>query len=102
MNRLLQGDVGSGKTLVALMGILIALDNGYQAALMAPTELLSEQHYKSFKEQLGPLGFSVVWLTSKLKVKDKRAALTAIAENRKRRECRDGDAEAKQRRDQGL
>ncbi len=56
MNRLLQGDVGSGKTVVALMTILLALDNGYQACLMAPTEILANQHYKGIKELLGEIG----------------------------------------------
>lgn len=52
MNRLLQGDVGSGKTLVALMSMLLALDNGYQACMMAPTEILANQHYETIKELL--------------------------------------------------
>lgn len=52
MNRLLQGDVGSGKTLVALMSMLLALDNGFQACMMAPTEILADQHYETIKELL--------------------------------------------------
>jgi len=63
MNRLLQGDVGSGKTIVAVMSMLIALDNGYQAALMAPTEILATQHYESLKELLEPLGVHFALLT---------------------------------------
>jgi ATP-dependent DNA helicase RecG len=63
MNRLLQGDVGSGKTIVAVMSMLIALDNGYQAALMAPTEILATQHYESLKELLEPLGVKFALLT---------------------------------------
>jgi len=67
MNRLLQGDVGSGKTVVALMSILLALDNGYQACLMAPTEILANQHYKGIKELLGEIGVSIAILTGSVK-----------------------------------
>jgi ATP-dependent DNA helicase RecG len=67
MNRLLQGDVGSGKTLVALMAMLIALDNGYQACLMAPTELLANQHYKTITGFLDNMGVSVLLLTGSTK-----------------------------------
>lgn len=63
MNRLLQGDVGSGKTLVALMSMLIAIDNGFQAALMAPTEILANQHYNSISKMLDGLGLRVALLT---------------------------------------
>ena len=63
MMRLLQGDVGSGKTVVALLSSLEAAEKGYQTALMAPTELLAEQHYRYFSEELLPLGIQVVWLT---------------------------------------
>ncbi|RLD46165.1 MAG: ATP-dependent DNA helicase RecG, partial [Bacteroidetes bacterium] len=63
MNRLLQGDVGSGKTLVALMTMLIALDNGYQASLMAPTEILATQHYKTLKQMLGDMDITIELLT---------------------------------------
>lgn len=63
MNRLLQGDVGSGKTLVALMSMLIAVDNGYQACLMAPTEILATQHYEGLKAMVEPLGLRIELLT---------------------------------------
>ena len=63
MNRLVQGDVGSGKTLVALMSMLLALDNGFQACLMAPTEILATQHYESISKMLEPLGINVKLLT---------------------------------------
>jgi ATP-dependent DNA helicase RecG len=69
MNRLLQGDVGSGKTLVALMAMLMAVDNGFQAAIMAPTEILANQHYASLKEFLGDLGISVALLTGSITAK---------------------------------
>jgi ATP-dependent DNA helicase RecG len=62
MNRLLQGDVGSGKTIVALLSMLIAIDNGCQVALMAPTEILAEQHYHSISEYLKELDIEVVQL----------------------------------------
>ena len=71
MNRLLQGDVGSGKTLVALMCMLIALDNDYQACLMAPTEILATQHYETFKEMLDGLDVNVELLTGSTKKKDR-------------------------------
>jgi len=71
MNRLLQGDVGSGKTIVALFSMLLALDNGFQAAIMAPTEILATQHYESFSELLKPLGIDVVLLTGSTKKKDR-------------------------------
>ena len=67
MNRLLQGDVGSGKTLVALMAMLIALDNGYQACLMAPTELLANQHFTTISNFLEGMGISVYLLTGSTK-----------------------------------
>lgn len=69
MNRLLQGDVGSGKTLVALMAMLIAIDNGYQAALMAPTEILANQHFETIKSFLGDMGVSVALLTGSTRPK---------------------------------
>jgi ATP-dependent DNA helicase RecG len=80
MHRLLQGDVGSGKTCVAALAALTAVGSGYQAAVMAPTEILAEQLYLKFREWLAPLGIEVVWLASALKGKAKRAALAAIAD----------------------
>ena len=71
MNRLLQGDVGSGKTLVALLTMLLAIDNGYQAALMAPTEILANQHFETISEQLKHLGVNVSLLTGSVKKKDR-------------------------------
>lgn len=66
MNRLIQGDVGSGKTVVALIAALIAIDNGYQAAMMAPTEILAEQHYLTSRSYLEPIGVKTALLTSSL------------------------------------
>ncbi len=71
MNRLLQGDVGSGKTLVALLTMLLALDNGYQAALMAPTEILANQHFDSISEMLKEMDVQVALLTGSTKKKDR-------------------------------
>jgi ATP-dependent DNA helicase RecG len=79
MQRLLQGDVGSGKTVVAALAALQAIENGYQVALMAPTEILAEQHYLKLRDWLEPLGISPVWLSGSLKKKDKRAAGERIA-----------------------
>ncbi|HHG83623.1 MAG TPA: ATP-dependent DNA helicase RecG, partial [Bacteroidetes bacterium] len=67
MNRLIQGDVGSGKTMVAFLSMLLALDNGFQAAIMAPTEILAEQHYNNIREYGGPLGIKVALLTGSVK-----------------------------------
>ncbi|MES2800142.1 MAG: ATP-dependent DNA helicase RecG [Bacteroidota bacterium] len=72
MNRLIQGDVGSGKTLVALLTMLMATDNGLQAALMAPTEILANQHYVSIKEFLKDLPIEIALLTGSVKTKDRR------------------------------
>lgn len=72
MNRLLQGDVGSGKTLVALMNILICMDNGFQACLMAPTEILATQHFETISRLLKPLNINVGLLTGSKKVKERR------------------------------
>lgn len=72
MNRLLQGDVGSGKTIVALLTMLIAIDNGFQAALMAPTEILATQHYNGIVELLGELPINVKLLTGSTKAKERK------------------------------
>ncbi|HOO84124.1 MAG TPA: ATP-dependent DNA helicase RecG [Prolixibacteraceae bacterium] len=72
MNRLLQGDVGSGKTLVALMCMLMAIDNGTQACLMAPTEILAIQHYQTLSKMLEPLGLNVKLLKGSTKTKERR------------------------------
>ena len=79
MNRLLQGDVGSGKTLVALMSMLLAIDNGYQACIMAPTEILARQHYASFQRFLADLPVRVAILTGASKARERREALEGIA-----------------------
>ena len=78
MNRLLQGDVGSGKTLVALMSMLLALDNGYQACMMAPTEILANQHYETIKELLYGMNVRVELLTGSVKGKKREAILAAL------------------------
>jgi ATP-dependent DNA helicase RecG len=72
MNRLLQGDVGSGKTLVAVLTILLSIDNGFQSCLMAPTEILANQHYKSIVKFLDPLGIKVSLLTGSVKKSDRK------------------------------
>ena len=79
MHRLLQGDVGSGKTVVAALACLRAVENGVQAAVMAPTEILAEQHYRKFRDWLAPLGIAVAWLTGSQPRKQREAALEAIA-----------------------
>lgn len=78
MNRLLQGDVGSGKTLVALMSMLIAIDNGYQACIMAPTEILAEQHLATIREFLGSMNVSVELLTGIVKGKKREKVLRGL------------------------
>jgi len=78
MNRLLQGDVGSGKTVVAAMAAARVIDHGYQAAIMAPTEILAEQHYLKMKEWFEPLGVQIAWLSGSLKAKEKRLAQEMI------------------------
>ncbi len=79
MQRLLLGDVGSGKTIVAALAALQAIANGYQVAFMAPTEILAEQHYLKLREWLIPLGLEPVWLSGSMKKKDKTLATAAIA-----------------------
>ena len=79
MQRLLQGDVGSGKTIVAAMAALQALENGWQAAIMAPTEILAEQHYRKMQSWLAPLGIVIAWLAGGQGKKERNAALQAIA-----------------------
>ena len=78
MNRLLQGDVGSGKTLVALMSMLIAIDNGYQACIMAPTEILAEQHLQTIMQFLGDMPVRVALLTGMVKGKRREKVLDAL------------------------
>ncbi len=78
MMRLVQGDVGSGKTLVAALAALLAIDNGKQVALMAPTEILAEQHANNFANWLRPFGIEVGWLAGKVKGKARNAQLEAI------------------------
>ena len=78
MQRLVQGDVGSGKTVVAALAALQAVESGLQAAVMAPTELLAEQHYRNFRQWLEPLGIEVAWLTGRLGTKARREMLEAI------------------------
>lgn len=78
MNRLLQGDVGSGKTLVALMSMLMALDNGFQACMMAPTEILANQHYETIKELLYGMNVRVELLTGSIKGKKRKAILDGL------------------------
>jgi ATP-dependent DNA helicase RecG len=79
MMRLVQGDVGAGKTVVAALAALQALEAGYQVALMAPTEILAEQHFITFKRWLEPLGIEVAWLAGKLKGKARASSLEQIA-----------------------
>lgn len=79
MNRLLQGDVGSGKTLVALMSMLIAIDNGFQACIMAPTEILAEQHLATIQGMLGGMDVNVELLTGMVKGKRRKAVLEGLA-----------------------
>lgn len=78
MHRLVQGDVGSGKTLVAALAALCALGNNYQAALVAPTEILAEQHRNNFETWLSALGFKVAWLAGKVTASQKRTALAQL------------------------
>ena len=79
MMRLVQGDVGSGKTVVSAAAALASIDSGFQVALMAPTEILAEQHYRNFLSWFEPLDIPVVWLSGKLKTKERRLALESIS-----------------------
>jgi ATP-dependent DNA helicase RecG len=79
MLRLVQGDVGSGKTVVAALAALAAIESGYQVALMAPTELLAEQHLRNFRAWLEPLGLEVEWLAGKVQGKARKSALARAA-----------------------
>lgn len=80
MNRLLQGDVGSGKTIVAVMSMLLALDNGFQACIMAPTEILAQQHYFSISALLSDMGIEVRLLTGSIKGKARKTILAELAD----------------------
>ena len=80
MNRLLQGDVGSGKTIVALLTMLIAADNGFQSCLMAPTEILAKQHFQSLKSLIGDLGISLALLTGSSTKKEREELAIALEE----------------------
>ncbi|SME96193.1 ATP-dependent DNA helicase RecG [Pseudogulbenkiania subflava] len=84
MHRLLQGDVGSGKTVVAALSALAAIEAGFQVALMAPTEILAEQHYLKLSAWLAPLGIEVAWLSGSLRKKQKSAALEQVASGQAR------------------
>ena len=79
MNRLVQGDVGAGKTVIAMAALLIAVRNGHQAAMMAPTEILAEQHYLGIRRIMEALGVKVTLLSGSLPAKEKRAALASVA-----------------------
>ncbi len=81
MQRLVQGDVGSGKTMIAVFAALQAVESGYQVAIMAPTEILAEQHYKNMLVWFERLNINLAWLTGKLKTRPRREALAAIADH---------------------
>ncbi|MCH5220086.1 MAG: ATP-dependent DNA helicase RecG [Muribaculaceae bacterium] len=80
MNRLVQGDVGSGKTVVALMAMLMALDNGYQACMMAPTEILATQHFEALRQLVAPLGVNIKLLTGSTRAKERRVIHEQLAD----------------------
>lgn len=80
MNRLLQGDVGSGKTIVAVLSMLLALDNGYQACLLAPTEILARQHFESIHETLGKIGVTTALLTGSTRTAPRKKLLASLAD----------------------
>ncbi len=82
MSRLLQGDVGSGKTIVALQAMVVALENGFQTALMAPTELLAEQHLRTFRERFEHVPYNIQFLSSRVKGKERRDVLDEVADGR--------------------
>lgn len=82
MQRLVQGDVGSGKTIVAALAVLEAVSAGYQAVMMAPTELLAEQHFKTFTAWLAPLGINVGWCVGKQKAAERKIMLADLAEGK--------------------
>ena len=82
MHRLLQGDVGSGKTVVAALAAAAAIDAGWQCALMAPTEILAEQHFRKLVQWLEPLGITIAWLTGSRKGRGRREQLAAVADGR--------------------
>jgi len=82
MQRLVQGDVGSGKTIVAVLAALQAVEAGFQAAIMAPTELLAEQHFINFRHWLTPLGLEVAWLSGQLKAAERKEMLAALSSGR--------------------
>src|SRR5437588_8225072 len=90
MNRLLQGDVGSGKTAVALLSMLAALENGYQAALMVPTEILAEQHARNIKRLLAKTPYRVELLVGSLKASEKKRLHRDLRSEERRvgKECR--------------
>lgn len=79
MHRLLQGDVGCGKTIVAVLAALQALESGYQVAFMAPTEILAEQHYRKLEEWLSPLGINIVWLSGSQRKQEKLNAMAVVS-----------------------
>jgi ATP-dependent DNA helicase RecG len=81
MNRLLQGDVGSGKTMVALLSMLLAADNGYQSCLMAPTEILAQQHYHGLKELLKDMPLEIALLTGSVKSAERKRILKGLIED---------------------
>ena len=80
MNRMLQGDVGSGKTIVAVFAMMLAVEGGHQAALMAPTELLAEQHARSLQRLLGPLGVEALLLTGRTDARERTRVLASLAD----------------------
>ena len=81
MNRLLQGDVGSGKTIVALLSMLLAADNGYQSCMMAPTEILAQQHYKGLSELLKEMPVEIALLTGSTKTKERKRILQGLLDD---------------------